>query len=794
MASWTKDEVEQAARGQWDRVYAHVAPGKYDDALRIARTRTSGHATCPLGTHEDRNPSFRFNDLDNGHAVCSCGSYDCWELLKHGTKLYANSDFPELISRVAAAVGLQPSTNGNGKPKPVSPDELFTRFCTAKGMIYQGRPVVEELKKYGARANSDGTDFIVPQVSTDVADGKADVTSWSYDQQGKGKNARGKKTGLYAPSYKPEPGDKVTLHEGFKDAATALAMGYRAYGTPGKFLKREFSEWFRGVHVTIVPDLDSPGMQGVDRTASCLYGIAASVKVARLPGPIKESGGADLRDILKEENGEQLVRDAIDNAQPWEPPPLPSDDELSLLSPIGMTELGNGRRLARKLSGRLHHVISWKAPIMYDGVVWQREGAEIELTAEMKKIVEYDLSMELGRLLSNPNLEKDRREFLLEQGQRFIKASSKKNAIQAAIFLAQSEDRVPISHETLDSDQWLLNTPSATIDLRTGKARNNDPADLITQVTAVSWDPEATCPTWERVVGEVFAQNESLIEFFQRAVGYSLTGMTSERCFFFAYGGGRNGKTTVISTVQKLLGSYAAQITTELLMMQRNQVHPTEVCDLHAKRLAVASETEEGRRMAESLVKALTGGEDAMKGRRMHQDFWSFRPTHKLWLSGNHKPQITGTDDAIWDRVKLIPFNVRFDQPDKSLPQKLEAELPGILNWAIEGCLKWQRDGLGEPEEVRAAVSEYRHEQDWFSAFIAERCEPSKGGVQASELFAALTDYCETHDIDMEKNRINKTSFGRKLTHAGYPAEKAAGVVYRCGIDLKPQQDVEIVL
>jgi putative DNA primase/helicase len=280
----------------------------------------------------------------------------------------------------------------------------------------------------------------------------------------------------------------------------------------------------------------------------------------------------------------------------------------------------------------------------------------------------------------------------------------------------------------------------------------------------VDFDASAQAPTWQRFLIDVFAGDEDLITFIKRAAGYSLTSLTKERCLFFLYGKGKNGKTTFISTLQKLLGDYAGQVTTELLMAAKGERHPTEICDLAGQRLIVASETEDGRRFAESFVKTITGGEDKLKGRRMREDMWEFKATFKLWISGNHKPRIRGTDDGIWDRLRLIPFKVRFDKPDKSLSAKLEAELPGILAWMVEGCREWQQYGLQEPDVVKQATESYRSESDLMGQFIKDCCEECERHVTASHLiYQAFMDWSGTKPAP-----LSRVEFGVALGERGF--------------------------
>lgn len=317
--------------------------------------------------------------------------------------------------------------------------------------------------------------------------------------------------------------------------------------------------------------------------------------------------------------------------------------------------------------------------------------------------------------------------------------------IKAAIDLAKSESGIPILPSQMDSDPWLFNCLNGTIELKTGKLREHRREDYITKISPVVFDAQATCPLWDKFLYRIFDGNADVIEYLQRAAGYSMTGTVTEQCLFFLHGGGANGKSTFLGALLELLGDYGMQSVSELLMAKNNESHPTERADLFGKRLVATIETDDGKRMAESLMKQLTGG-DKIRARRMREDFWEFSPTWKIWLAANHKPQIRGTDHAVWRRIKLVPFDVTIsdEEKDPHLPEKLKAELPGILAWAIRGCLAWQKYGLGEPDEVRTAVAEYRSEQDVFGQFISERCFVNREvSVESSSLFVAFKEWCQ---------------------------------------------------
>jgi putative DNA primase/helicase len=302
----------------------------------------------------------------------------------------------------------------------------------------------------------------------------------------------------------------------------------------------------------------------------------------------------------------------------------------------------------------------------------------------------------------------------------------------------------------------------------------------LTHDTEIPYHPDAACPTWLLFLDGIFAGDADLIQFVQRAFGYSLTGSVKEQVLFICHGLGSNGKGKLMNLLRKLLGSLAAPAPSSLLMTAKTERHPTELAILFGKRAVVAQETNDGQRFNESLIKQLTG-EDGISARRMREDFWTFEPTHKLWLATNHKPVIKGTDYAIWRRIRLIPFAVTFHDPgdgdpvkDPDMEEKLTAELPGIMAWAVRGCLDWQRNGLGMPEAVKAATAGYQAEMDVLASWIADCCVVTKRAeAKAADLYASYVHWCEQSGERPETQRqwgmrLKEREFIRQRRMAGY--------------------------
>jgi putative DNA primase/helicase len=339
-----------------------------------------------------------------------------------------------------------------------------------------------------------------------------------------------------------------------------------------------------------------------------------------------------------------------------------------------------------------------------------------------------------------------------------------------------------VAPDELDADPMLLNTKSGTIDLRTGELREHRREDLITKLAPVEYDPGAEAPAWGAFLERVLP-DEELRGFVRRAAGYSASGDTSEQCLFINHGVGANGKSTFHEAAAAALGDYAMRAPTDMLLARRSGAVPNDVARLKGARFVTAAETEDGRRLAESLVKDLTG-QDTITARFMRAEFFDFKPTHKLHLSTNHKPEIRGTDAAIWRRIRLVPWTVTIPpaEQDKKLSEKLRGELAGVLAWIVRGCVEWRHEGLKAPDAVRKATGAYRSEMDVIGAFIEDCCvlRPDASAL-ATPLYVAYKEWCEESGEPIEKQR----RFGMRLTERGLRREKVGGVYKWYGIGLR---------
>jgi putative DNA primase/helicase len=437
-----------------------------------------------------------------------------------------------------------------------------------------------------------------------------------------------------------------------------------------------------------------------------------------------------------------------------------------------LTDLGNAERFVAQHGENVRYCYSWRTWLFWTGTRWERDntGQVHRLAKETVRSIYREAS---------DSTDEDRRKALAKHAA----ASESETRIRAMIELAKSE--VPASPDDLDADPWLLNVLNGTIDLRTEELREHRREDLITKIAPVEYTPRALAPTWGAFLERVLP-GEELRRFVQRAAGYSATGATSEQCMFIHHGPGANGKSTFQETLSAALGDYAMRTPTETLLVKRSGGVPNDIARLKGARFVTASETEEGRRLAESLVKDLTG-QDTISARFMWAEWFDFKPTHTLHLSTNHRPEIRGTDAAIWRRIRLIPWAVTIPptEQDRKLADKLRDELPGVLAWIVRGCSEWRREGLQAPEEVRKATMAYRAEMDVLAAFLADCCLRSADEEAfAGELWGAWKRWCE----ETGEQAGTQKRFGGRLAERGFlnHRDSKTGRKVWAGLSLRP--------
>jgi putative DNA primase/helicase len=378
-----------------------------------------------------------------------------------------------------------------------------------------------------------------------------------------------------------------------------------------------------------------------------------------------------------------------------------------------------------------------------------------------------------------------------EQGEitKWAMRSHSAERIKAMCFLVKHQLGVKV--EEFDADPYLLNVQNGTIDLRTGKLKDHDPADRLTKLANVTFDPAAKAPRFQKFIKQVLVDPE-LIAFTQRFLGYSLTGSPKERAMAVLHGVGKNGKSTLVELFQDLLGEYAATTSPDTVMQQKySSTREYALAELAGVRFIAIAETKRGSELDEAVVKQVTGG-DTISARPIYGKPFAYRPQFTIWMSTNHKPEIPDGSEAIWDRLKLIPFTQRFDgnKADTSLPQELREELSGVLTWAVRGCIDWFANGLGTSKAVKDATAKYREDTDVHERFISDMCQIGPDRWEwTKDLFTAWEAWCLDEGEDPRSQKDFTTKMKERGVVKGFEWKRNKKSSFWAGISLSDEND-----
>lgn len=607
------------------------------------------------------------------------------------------------------------------------------------------------VKSYGLRLNRDGR-LVVPGYDSD---GQICTLQFTDDDGNKRFLKAAKKAGC-SFAIGEFTGDLICLCEGYATGASIHeATGYFVIVAFDSGNLLPVAEAVRAKYPTAKIIICADDDYGVDGNPGVTRGAQAAQAVRGLLaipdfGESRPAGATDFND-LHQARGLATVKASIDAAvSPGTPDGAPPRLRVAL------TDTGNAERFADMFGIDVRFVPEWGKFFVWNGQFWAGDSGSIRVL-EMTKDVARSFLLDAHACRDD-----NQRAAIIDHARRAEQEPKRK----AMLALVQAEPPIPMAHAALDCDRMLLNVQNGTLDLHTGKLKPHDRGNLITRILPVAYNPDATCPLWLKFLGEVLPDEET-IAFIQRAIGYSITGDVSEHCLFFLHGLGANGKSVFLLVFLALLGEYATQAPTAMLLARSGETHPTELTTLHGRRMAVCQETPSGKGWAEEIIKHITGG-DRISARRMREDFWQFEPTHKLWVSGNHKPVVRGTDEGIWRRLRLVPFErvIPEAERDPKLTDRLCAELPGILTWAVQGCLTWQRDGLGMSAKVKAATADYREESDRLGPFLAECCQTAPDAVVSrKEIYRKYVDWAEEQG---ERWPMSERSFADAMHGHGF--------------------------
>lgn len=445
-------------------------------------------------------------------------------------------------------------------------------------------------------------------------------------------------------------------------------------------------------------------------------------------------------------------------------------------------DTGNADRMIDLFGSAIRYSYIDKAWYIYNGSFWEMDESGI-----INKYVDMMIDTLKNEKVTIPDgMDEDK---VKEAFKKFIKKTRSNRAKKSII--DELQHRVPVLHREFDKDKTLLNSENGYVDLTNGILHDHDIHKMFSKQTNVEFTDNVDAPEWNSFLNQIFNNDQDLIHYIQKAVGYSLTGSVKEQVMFFLYGNGRNGKSVFIDTIADLLGNYAKTMQAESIMIrQTGGTANSDIARLEGARLVISSEPNEGVRLDEGLVKQLTGG-DKVTARFLYGKEFEFEPEFKIWLATNHKPIIRGTDDGIWRRLMLIPFDVQIpdEKVDKDLKYKLKREEVGILNWAVDGAVMWQKEGLNPPQSVLDASQEYRSEMDTLDLFVNDKCEVYKDyEAPAGQLFKLYKQWA----MDNSEYSMSKQKFGSEMKAKFKYKKKSNGRFYE-GIEIRPDSRLKFL-
>lgn len=609
--------------------------------------------------------------------------------------------------------------------------------------------------------------------------------------------------------------ENIYIVEGEKDADNLNKLGLTATTTfdgassNGKKQKwrEEYNKYFEGKNVILIPDNDDAGRAHMEFIAKSLNKYLNDLDISsknldnetknldilskktdkfrcHLDKNIKIISNLDLNleqksdvsDWLEQGHTKEELLKLIENTPAWNGEIARNDVDILQFN---FSDVGNAERLISILGKDMRY-----SPSRCKWLIWTGKHWNIDTDGQAERLAQRIVKMLQAAGDEIDPQDDSKKEEFKKIIKSFVLKSEGDNRIRAMLNQAKISYGVPIKADETDKDIYSINFKNGTLDLRTGTIKNHDRKNYITKIVDIDFKTDADCPNWIKFLDKIFHKNTELIEYVQRSIGYSLTGSITEQCFYMLYGNGANGKSTFLKAIDDILGDYADSLKGSSLMVKRNDDGARgDLAKLQGKRFVVTSELNDGQTFDESLLKALTGG-DTVPVRYLYGEDFPLKPQFKLWIGTNEKPKVKGTNLGIWRRVRLIPFLYTFstEEKDENYYEKyLKPELPGILNWAVEGCIKWLRDGIEIPEEVKAAIEDYRGEMDTIEHFIDECCVI---GEQCTVKIADIYDkYCNWCNENRE-HELSNIRFSKKLKEKGYDQQRGQFSRYWTGIGL----------
>jgi putative DNA primase/helicase len=514
----------------------------------------------------------------------------------------------------------------------------------------------------------------------------------------------------------------VYIAEGEKDVDTLYEKGFTATtnsnGSKSTFLWRDLVKYFPPETIIyICPDADSDGVKHAETVADILLLNGCNVRIIDFGYEVKskdKGGGQDVSDWFLEghtitefiELCERQIVNSLENGKTLR-------DKFSKMKFNKYTDIGNSDLFKFFYGDRIRWCDPWKKWLIWNNCFWEEDRTRHVVTyakSVIKFMEKYKESI------------KDIDE--LKALTKWVRQCESYRLLTSMIECVKNE--IAIIPEVFDKNDMKLNCPNGIIDLQTGLLLPSDQNEYMTRSTSFEYHPEKSCPRWLKFLDDIMLGRKDLVDYLQKVAGYCLTGNVSERCFFILYGrNGDNGKTTFVETLKIIMGDYAKTTDASTIMRkQGDEGIRNDLARLKSARLVSVSETPKGKSLDENMIKAITGDE-RIKARFLYSEEFEFRPTFKFLIYTNHRPKLSADDQALWNRVKLIPFEFTVKEENKILGLSdilIQEEAEGILAWAVEGCLKWQKEKLNNAPEITQAINSYRKREDSVGQFLSAVC------------------------------------------------------------------------
>lgn len=783
-------------------------------------------ALCPW--HDDHKPSFSAY-TDSGVERCYC--HGCG---RGGDIVDAYMEFTGAtkMQAVEALEGREPRINGKKRGTKMQEPELVPATWKAVTPPRDSRPDSLWLNSHGDPVASweykDAEGITIGIIARyEDANGDKTYRPWTYGSMSNNVSPKWEAKIWHAPRpmygldrLAAKPDAKVMIVEGEKaaDAAQQLLSGMACITWPGGAQAISKINWkpLAGRRIVLVPDADIPGESAMIAVAGYLLALGCEVEFVDSSAQPK---GWDIADAMAEGwNTKQLVEwarshkkivtaaeieakkieaervrmsekktatdtsPAISLVSPSDSQPatienteaVPTGNVIPIRAvqivedmPPEFTEFHLAKIFVEEYGHEWRYTPEWDTWFRWDGQRWKPERGGGHTRAAQ------------GHLTKSANLGKG-----LSPSQ--VRSICSMKQIKSMLAVASASDRLEVMAEAWDADPMLLGTPSGIVDLRTGKLRPVAPEDSISKITAVA-PQRGPHPVWDMVLDRCTMGDPDMREYYQRWAGYMLTGDCREEGFLFVHGAGGSGKSKFIDCLGDMMGDYCTTAKVEMLMESKIERHTEEIAALAGARMVRTSEPEEGSRWNEALLKLLTG-RDKVSARRLYEKQFEFRPQFKLVMSGNFRPALKSTGEEIRRRMHFVEFPDSIPEHERigDLPERLQAEWPAILQWAVDGCIEWQHRGLGRPDAVHEATSEYLSDEDTLGAWIAESCIMDMHARELTgDMYAAYRKAIEASG----EFPVSQKRFAQRMESRGFGRSKSGSQRYITGIRLAKPTD-----